>query len=52
VVNHGSGTSFSYGTLLHDIACVKERLLRLHGSIAGQRVALLVENGYDYIGMR
>jgi hypothetical protein len=54
VVHHDSGTSFSYGTLLHDIACAKERLLCSHSkdSIAGERVAFLVENGYDYIGMK
>jgi len=52
VVNHENGTSFSYGTLLHDIACAKERLVCSHGknSLAGERVAFLVENGYDYVG--
>lgn len=53
VVNHDSGTSYSYGTLLRDIACAKERLVCSHGknSLAGERVAFLVENGYDYVGM-
>jgi hypothetical protein len=53
VVNHDNGTTFSYGTLLHDIACAKEQLARSHSKngLAGERVAFLVENGYDYVGM-
>jgi len=53
VVNNDSGTAFSYGTLLRDVACAKERLLQIPGraSIAGERVAFLVENGYNYVGM-
>jgi hypothetical protein len=53
VVNHDNGTSFSYGTLLHDVACAKEQLVRSHSQngLAGERVAFLVENGYDYVGM-
>jgi malonyl-CoA/methylmalonyl-CoA synthetase len=46
--------TYTYGTLLHDIACVKARLLQLtarnEGSIAGERIAFLIENGYDYVG--
>lgn len=54
VVNHDDGTSFSYRTLLHDIAYAKERLICSSGkgSVASDRVAFLVENGYDYVGMR
>jgi hypothetical protein len=54
VVNHDDGASFSYGTLLQDVACAKERLMcsASKGSIAGERVAFLVENGYNYVGMK
>lgn len=54
VVNYDSGVAFSYGSLLRDVACAKERLLRDTGKsesgIAGERVAFMVENGYDYVG--
>jgi acyl-CoA synthetase (AMP-forming)/AMP-acid ligase II len=53
VVNHDNGTSFSYGTLLHDVACAKEQLVRSHSKndLAGDRVAFMVENGYEFSGM-
>lgn len=54
VVNYDSGVAFSYGSLLRDVARAKERLLRDTGKsesgIAGERVAFMVENGYDYVG--
>ena len=54
VVNYDSGVAFSYGSLLRDVSRAKERLLRDTGKdedgIAGQRVAFMVENGYDYVG--
>jgi malonyl-CoA/methylmalonyl-CoA synthetase len=53
VVNHDSGSVFSYGQLLRDTAYAKERLLQTAGrdDIGGERVAFLVENGYQYVGM-
>ena len=54
VVNNDSGVAFSYGSLLHDVSRAKERLLQETGkdekSIAGERIAFMVENGYDYVG--
>lgn len=54
VVHSLSGRTFKYGSLLHDVAAAKERLLQQTGrddnSIAGGRVAFLAENSYDYVG--
>lgn len=52
VVNHESGTVFSYGRLLEDVACSKERLLKAidRPSISGDRIGFLVENSYNYVG--
>ena len=54
VVHSLSGRSFSYGSLMHDVAAAKERLLSQTGldeqSIIGERVAFLIENSYDYVG--
>ena len=54
IVHSLSGRSFSYGSLLRDVANAKERLLENTGrdeqSIAGERVAFLIENSYDYVG--
>lgn len=54
VVNHESGTALSYGTLVRDVARAKERLLQTAetASIGGERVAFLVENGYNYVGTK
>ncbi|SMQ50533.1 unnamed protein product [Zymoseptoria tritici ST99CH_3D7] len=53
VVHCLSGRSFKYGSLLQDVAAAKEKLLKASGKqdggIDGERVAFLVENGYDYI---
>ncbi|KAK4545537.1 hypothetical protein LTR36_002887 [Oleoguttula mirabilis] len=53
VIHSLSGRSFTYGSLLHDVSAAKERLLAATGktedSIVGERVAFLVENGYDYV---
>jgi hypothetical protein len=53
VVHCVSGRSFKYGELLPDIARAHERLLQAAGTgdIRGQRIAFLVENSYDYVGM-
>lgn len=54
VVNYDSGVAFSYGSLLRDVSRAKEKLLKETGkdesSIAGERIAFMVENGYDYVG--
>jgi acyl-CoA synthetase (AMP-forming)/AMP-acid ligase II len=54
IIHSLSGRSFTYGSLLHDVAAAKERLLKQTGkdetSIAGERVAFLIENSYDYVG--
>lgn len=54
VVNYDSGVAFTYGSLLRDVSRAKERLLQEtgkdEGGIAGERIAFMVENGYDYVG--
>jgi malonyl-CoA/methylmalonyl-CoA synthetase len=52
VVHSASGRSFTYGELLRDVADAKNTILKETGdsSIAGHRVAFLVENSYDYVG--
>ena len=54
IIHSLSGRSFTYGSLLHDVASAKERLLKQTGkdetSIAGERIAFLIENSYDYVG--
>lgn len=54
VVHSLSGRSFSYGSLLQDVAVAKQRLAQNADSngkaIAGERIAFLVENSYDYVG--
>jgi len=53
VINHASGAIFSYGTLLRDVARAKETLLQKteRDNIAGERVAFLIDNEYNYVGM-
>lgn len=48
-----SGRSFRYGELLPDVARVREQIYAAAGKsdIRGERVAFLVENSYDYVGM-
>lgn len=52
VIHSDSGRSFTYGELLKDIAQHSINLKKTAGSkdLAGERVAFLVENGYDYVG--
>ncbi|KAK3647672.1 hypothetical protein LTR56_007901 [Elasticomyces elasticus] len=49
VIHSLSGRSFTYGSLLHDVAAAKEQLLQKTGKdengIVGERIAFLVENG-------
>ncbi|KAF2206630.1 hypothetical protein CERZMDRAFT_52740 [Cercospora zeae-maydis SCOH1-5] len=52
IIHSLSGRSFKYGSLLQDVASRKEQLLKETGkdanTIAGERIAFLVENSYDY----
>lgn len=57
VVHSLSGRTFTYGSLLRDVAETKGKLLEETGKngdvkegLAGQRVAFLIENSYDYVG--
>ncbi|KAK7537582.1 hypothetical protein IWX49DRAFT_606410 [Phyllosticta citricarpa] len=51
VVHSLSGRTFTYGQLVHDVAQAKVRLQQQANgkSLDGERVAFLVENGYDYV---
>lgn len=54
VVENDSGASFSYRSLLHAIARAKELLLlkagRSDATISGERIAFIIEPGFDYVG--
>lgn len=52
VIHSQSGRSFTYGSLIHDIAAAKDVLWERGGrrSLKGERIAFLAENGYDYVG--
>lgn len=52
IVHYPSGRSFTYGELIHDVADATEELRAKAGrqELFGERVAFLVENGYDYVG--
>lgn len=52
VIHSTSGRRFTYGGLLKDVAEARDKLRQAAGetSMDGQRVAFLVENGYDYVG--
>ncbi len=50
VVHSKSGRRFTYGELLKDVAERRARLVEEGKGIEGERVAFLVENGYDYVG--
>ncbi|KAF5667118.1 malonyl synthetase [Fusarium heterosporum] len=51
VIENESGASFTYSSLLRSIAHAKEILLSRSGrsDISGERVAFMVESGYDYV---
>ena len=54
IIHSRSGRSFTYGELLHDVANGGDKI-RKHAEtaeLAGQRIAFLVENSYDYVGAR
>jgi malonyl-CoA/methylmalonyl-CoA synthetase len=52
IVHYPSGRNFTYGELVHDIADAAESLKgKAEGhALPGERIAFLVENGYDYVG--
>lgn len=56
VVENATGANFSYRSLLHGVVRAKELLLlqtgRSDATISGERVAFMVENGFDYVGKR
>ncbi len=59
IVHAESSKSFTYGELIKDVEEAKIQLYRKvkeavqdDGQIGGQRIAFMVENGYDYVGAR
>jgi malonyl-CoA/methylmalonyl-CoA synthetase len=52
IIHSASGKRFTYGSLLGDIASTRSKILANAGTddLKEQRVALLVENGYEYVG--
>jgi malonyl-CoA/methylmalonyl-CoA synthetase len=55
IVHAASGRRFTYGELLGDVGRARDKLaVAVRGAggadLDGERVAFLVENGYDYIG--
>ncbi|KAF4336576.1 acyl synthetase family member 3 mitochondrial [Fusarium beomiforme] len=52
IVENESGASFSYSSLLNSVAQAKEQILLKTGkcdnSISGERIAFMVESGYEY----
>jgi len=52
IIHSDSGRTFTYGELLKDISQHSINLKKTAGDkdLAGERVAFLVENGYDYVG--
>ncbi|KAF2815140.1 acetyl-CoA synthetase-like protein [Mytilinidion resinicola] len=51
VVHSLSGRCFTYGELMNDVAAARDRLVKKANgrSTQGERIAFLVENGYDYV---
>lgn len=54
VVHSVSSRSFTYGSLIADIVRARDDLeqnaSKAQGQLAGERVAFLAENSYDYVG--
>lgn len=57
VTHYPSGPAFSYDRLLRDVAVLQELMVRDNAShpdwnksLSGQKIAFLVENGYQYVG--
>lgn len=53
IIHSKSGRRFAYGELLRDVADASSKLRLSAGrtNLDGHRIAFLVENGYDYVGM-
>lgn len=53
IIHSLSGRSFTYGNLVHDVVDAKEKLQsEARGKdLGGERVAFLIENCYDYVGL-
>ncbi|KIW12398.1 hypothetical protein PV08_09675 [Exophiala spinifera] len=51
IIHSASDRTFCYGSLLHDVAAAKDTLTTLANGkpLAGERIAFLAENGYDYV---
>ena len=54
VIHSKSGRKFTYGELLRDVADTRDSIRHSAGEqrMEGERVAFLVENGYDYVGAK
>ena len=51
IVHSDSGKSFTYGQLLRDVARSTKELKKDGAKdLKGERIAFLIENGYDYVG--
>ena len=52
VIQSDDGKTFTYGDLLKDVAASKQSMLESSKlkTLESERVAFLVENGYDYVG--
>ena len=52
IIHSASDRTFTYGSLLHDVAAAKDTLTEVADgkSLQGERIAFLAENGYDYVG--
>lgn len=52
IIHSSSKRTFTYGSLLHDVAAAKDHLSEVNSgkSLRGERIAFLAENGYDYVG--
>lgn len=54
VVHSASSRSFTYGSLIADVVRAKDDLEQkattAQGQLAGERIAFLAENSYDYVG--
>ena len=52
IVQSEDGKIFTYGQLLKDVAASKQSMLDVSKAqkLDGERVAFMVENGYDYVG--
>ena len=52
IVHSESNQTFSYGTLLRDVADAKKQISQIvpESPLCGERIAFLAENSYNYVG--